>query len=51
MNGRCRYTTSFMIMIGLLVIGFVCNELIKPVNPRFHEPDAATAAEKKEAAA
>ena len=33
-----------MIMIGLLVIGFVCNELIRPVDERFHEPraDAAT---------
>ena len=29
--GPARYTTSFIIMIGLLVIGFICNELIKPV--------------------
>ncbi|MCO1656545.1 OFA family MFS transporter [Pseudonocardia humida] len=51
-QGPGRYTTAFMIMIGLLVIAFVCNELIKPVNPRFHEPEgAAAAAEKKEAAA
>jgi MFS family permease len=50
-QGPGRYTTSFMIMIGLLVIGFVCNELIKPVNSRFHEPagDAVTA--EKETAA
>jgi hypothetical protein len=24
-------------MIGLLVIGFICNELIKPVADKFHE--------------
>ena len=50
-EGPGRYTTAFMIMIGLLVIGFVCNELIKPVDPRFHEPDTAAATEKKEATA
>ncbi|MGH3836886.1 MAG: OFA family MFS transporter [Pseudonocardiaceae bacterium] len=37
-TGPGRYTLSFSIMIGLLVIGFICNELIRPVNPRFHEP-------------
>jgi hypothetical protein len=43
-QGPGRYTTAFMIMTGLLVIGFVCNELIRPVDERFHEPraDAAT---------
>jgi MFS family permease len=43
-QGPGRYTTAFIIMIGLLVIGFVCNELIRPVDERFHEPraDAAT---------
>ena len=25
-------------MIGLLIIGFVCNELIRPVKATFHEP-------------
>jgi MFS family permease len=49
-QGPGRYTTSFMIMIGLLVVAFVCNELIKPVDSRFHEP-AAAAAGAKEAAA
>ena len=31
-------------MIGLLVVGFVGNELVRPVHERFHEPraDAAT---------
>ncbi|MGH3935862.1 MAG: OFA family MFS transporter [Pseudonocardiaceae bacterium] len=37
-TGPGRYTLSFSIMIGLLLIGFICNELIRPVNPRFHEP-------------
>jgi hypothetical protein len=35
--GAGRYTPSFSIMIGLLVIGFLCNEFIRPVSPRFQE--------------
>jgi hypothetical protein len=31
---------AFSIMIGLLIIGFVCNELIRPVHERYHEPAA-----------
>jgi MFS family permease len=53
-QGPGRYTTSFMIMIGLLVVGFVCNELIRPVASRFHEPDGdpePSTSERKEAAA
>ncbi|TWF75862.1 nitrate/nitrite transporter NarK [Pseudonocardia hierapolitana] len=37
-QGPGRYTLAFSIMIGLLVIGFICNELIRPVNERYHEP-------------
>ena len=37
-TGPGRYTPSFSIMIGLLVIGFLCNEFIRPVSPTFHEP-------------
>ncbi|MGH3865050.1 MAG: OFA family MFS transporter [Pseudonocardiaceae bacterium] len=37
-TGPGRYTPSFSIMIGLLIIGFICNEIIYSVNPRFHEP-------------
>ncbi len=37
-KGPSLYTLAFSIMIGLLVVGFVCNELIRPVNERFHEP-------------
>lgn len=43
-SGPALYTLSFSIMIGLLVVGFVCNELIRPVNAKFHEPDADRAA-------
>jgi MFS family permease len=38
-SGPALYTLSFSIMIGLLVVGFVCNELIRPVSAKFHEPD------------
>jgi MFS family permease len=37
-QGPGRYTVAFSIMIGLLVIGFICNELIRPVHDRHHEP-------------
>ncbi len=43
-TGPAIYTTAFTIMIVLLVIGFVCNELIRPVNSRFYEPDAESEA-------
>jgi hypothetical protein len=28
-------------MVGLLIIGFICNEFIRPVHPRFHEMASA----------
>jgi hypothetical protein len=31
-------------MIVLLVVGFLANELIRPVNPVYHEPRAAQSA-------
>jgi MFS family permease len=37
-QGPDLYTTSFYIMIGLLVVAFVVNELVRPVDPKFHEP-------------
>ncbi|WP_328544008.1 OFA family MFS transporter [Streptomyces europaeiscabiei] len=43
-SGPDLYGTSFFIMIGLLVIGFVANELVRPVNPRFHIPAPREAA-------
>jgi len=36
-KGPDLYTTSLHVMIGLLVLGFIANELVRPVNPRFHE--------------
>ena len=41
-GGTPRHST---IMVGLLVVGFVCNELIRPVSERYHEPALAKAAE------
>jgi MFS family permease len=42
------YNTTMYIMAGLLVIGFICNAMIKAVNARYHmkdnEADRATAA-------
>ncbi len=38
-HGPALYGTSLLIMIGLLVIGFVANELVRPVDPRHHVPD------------
>jgi MFS family permease len=38
LSGPVLYTFSFDIMIALLIVGFICNELIKPVDPKFHEP-------------
>ncbi|MFC5996436.1 MFS transporter, partial [Pseudonocardia hispaniensis] len=43
-SGPARYTTSFSIMIVLLAVAFVCNELIRPVHERFHEPAPAARA-------
>ena len=37
-SGPALYTLSFSIMIALLVVGLVCNELIRPVNGKWHEP-------------
>ncbi|MCF7547690.1 OFA family MFS transporter [Pseudonocardia sp. WMMC193] len=39
--GPARYTPAFIVMIALLVLGFVANELVRPVNDRWHEPAAA----------
>jgi MFS family permease len=39
-QGPGKYSVSFMIMIGLLVVGFVANELIRPVDPKHYVPDA-----------
>jgi MFS family permease len=37
-SGASLYSLSFLIMIGLLVVGFVANELVRPVHARHHIP-------------
>ena len=37
------YQPALLTMVGLLVVGFVANLLIKPVDSRFHEPVTKTA--------
>ncbi|MBF6044529.1 MFS transporter [Streptomyces sp. NRRL B-1677] len=37
-TGPGLYTTSFLVMIGLLAVGFAANEFVRPVHPRHHEP-------------
>lgn len=37
-SGAELYTVSFYLMTGFLVIGFVANELIRPVKAKFHAP-------------
>jgi MFS family permease len=42
-TGPALYTESIYIMIVLLVIGFIANELVRPVHARHHEtPKVAT---------
>jgi MFS family permease len=36
-TGPALYTESIYIMIGLLVIGFIANELVRPVHDKHHE--------------
>ncbi|MFE0632697.1 OFA family MFS transporter [Streptomyces sp. NPDC058864] len=42
-TGPDLYATSFVIMMVLLVIGFVANELVRPVHPRHHDGPSAEA--------
>ncbi|MDL5159996.1 OFA family MFS transporter [Actinomycetospora termitidis] len=35
-EGPARYSVSFTIMIGLLVVGFIANELVRPVDPKHY---------------
>jgi MFS family permease len=37
-SGSDLYTLSLFIMVGILVIGFIANLMVKPVDDRFHEP-------------
>ncbi|GLZ47222.1 MFS transporter [Actinomycetospora sp. NBRC 106375] len=38
--GAAKYGLPFSIMIGLLVVAFIANELIRPVDPQHFVPDA-----------
>jgi MFS family permease len=38
-EGADLYTLSLFIMVGVLVVGFIANLMIRPVNERFHEPE------------
>ncbi|TDC12699.1 MFS transporter [Streptomyces sp. 8K308] len=51
-TGPDLYALSFVVMIALLVIGFVANELVRPVAARHYEPQPGpeAAQEPKEAA-
>lgn len=42
-TGPSIYVPAFYVMIGLLVLGLLANEMVKPVDARFHEPDTASA--------
>ncbi|MER6566265.1 OFA family MFS transporter [Streptomyces sp. NPDC001093] len=44
-HGPALYGLSFGIMIGLLVVGFVANELVRPVHTRHHIPAQREAAD------
>ncbi|MBT0567681.1 OFA family MFS transporter [Williamsia sp. CHRR-6] len=43
--GTSRYVPAFVTMICLLAIGFVANELIRPVAARHHQPVTSVSAE------
>jgi MFS family permease len=46
-SGSDLYTISLYIMVGVLVVGFIANLMIRPVHERFHEP-ATEAADREE---
>jgi MFS family permease len=41
------YDVTMYILAGLLVIGFICNILVRPVNHKYHMTEAEVEAEKK----
>jgi MFS family permease len=49
-SGADLYTLSLYIMVGVLLVGFVANLLIRPVNERFMEPEEARARFRREPA-
>src|SRR5918911_698564 len=47
-EGAGLYKLSLFIMVGILVVGFVANLMIKPVDERFHEPERRVEGERAE---
>jgi len=45
-SGADLYTISLFIMVAVLVVGFIANLMIRPVNERFHEPERDLADER-----
>jgi MFS family permease len=43
------YDITMYILVGLLVLGFICNWLVKPVDAKYHMSEAELAAELKKA--
>ena len=35
--GAAAYRPSLLVMVGLLVVGFIANLLVRPVSEKFHE--------------
>ncbi|MEJ2866947.1 OFA family MFS transporter [Actinomycetospora sp. OC33-EN08] len=48
-QGPAKYSVSFTIMIALLVVGFIANELVRPVDPK-HYVDSTETPVREEAA-
>ncbi len=49
-SGADLYTLSLYIMVGVLMVGFVANLLIRPVNERYMEPEEGTGRFRREPA-
>lgn len=47
-EGADKYVTSMFVMVGLLVVGFVANLLVKPAPEKFHEHNDAVPAHEKD---
>ena len=50
-TGADLYTLSLYIMVGVLVVGFVANLLVRPVDPRFHMESGGEEEREKESTA
>ncbi|TNM67943.1 OFA family MFS transporter [Streptomyces sp. NP160] len=37
-EGASLYQLPLLVMVGVLVVGFIANALVRPVDPKFHEP-------------